>query len=189
MNKYLYFALGAVCGGVATYFAVRDHFRMQAQQEIDDVRNYYQSKETEQQKPAKDVCDKIFQSQPDKNCFSSITSTNSAADIQENEEITMNYKSNTNASSTEAIRPSSLEEYIERNGYDKIILYYYSIDTSLATEDGVELDIETTVGNDAIMALSSLTDGESVYARNDILGEDYQIYLREASYSEEVLGV
>lgn len=71
--------------------------------------------------------------------------------------------------------------------YDKVSLYYYSLDDVLCDEqEEVIDDIDDTVGYDALAILDMQT---SVWVRNERLHIDYEILSVKQTYAEAVLGI
>lgn len=72
--------------------------------------------------------------------------------------------------------------------FDKINLTYYEgDDTLILDQNGDVLNIEETVGNDALNRFGEY-EKDTVYVRNENLGADYEVVREHGSYSKEVLG-
>lgn len=71
---------------------------------------------------------------------------------------------------------------------DKITLTYYEGDDTLILDSsGDVLNIEETVGNDALNRFGEF-EKDTVYVRNLNLGADYEVVREHGKYSKEVLG-
>lgn len=85
-----------------------------------------------------------------------------------------------------------LEQFSDSEaGVVQEVLIYYEGDDVLATEHGtVATDIPETVGNDWLQSFGKGSmNANVVYVRNEKLGIDYEIYLNDGTYAEEVHGI
>lgn len=84
----------------------------------------------------------------------------------------------------------TMEEFLEDSIYDKLTIYYYEDDDTLADEEGACIaDVASIIGDDALNSFGEGSeDPEVVYVRNPMLGIDYEVIRLSKSYAKEVLG-
>jgi hypothetical protein len=83
----------------------------------------------------------------------------------------------------------TLEEFAEEmDNYDKLTIYYYEDDDTLADEDEQIIeDIANIIGDEALSRFGDGSDDpEVVYVRNDKLEIDYEVIRLSKSYAETV---
>jgi hypothetical protein len=86
----------------------------------------------------------------------------------------------------------SLEQFSEeRDYYDKITIYYYNEDDTLADDnEEVIVDVIKHIGTDALTCFGDESDDEDiVYIRNEHLTTDYEVIRYHKSYQKTVLGI
>lgn len=100
----------------------------------------------------------------------------------------LGYKYNTDRPSKTHPYVISLEQYNEENEFEKIDLYYYDEDDTLAGDDDVILQ-KDVIGDGPLGSFGLHSeDPNIVYVRNERLGIDYQVILVNNSYEEMVAG-
>lgn len=109
----------------------------------------------------------------------------------------MDYTHYANAKSTVSTKPKepapdifeiTLEEYLRNNGFKKEVYEYWNEDDILTDEKGGQVDIDVVVGKQPWRTIES-GEEDDIYVRNTILQSDMEIQVREASYSEEIMGL
>lgn len=76
----------------------------------------------------------------------------------------------------------TVDEFDELPEYDKLTVTYYSGDMTLTDDKDELMDIESTVGHEALNVLGS--DNPCIYVRNDRIAVDYEILWVEAGFAE-----
>lgn len=212
----LAFCAGAAIGSLATYFIVRgneDEIRSETAESVKKAYGFYDQNEEESDKEEELISNeeasmyrKISKSYEYDKLF--------GKDLEPELDLRGNYMAaNDFPTQTAAEREHptdeddkqpyviSLEEYeaeemVEMDdgreypvrARDKITLTYYEKDDTLVLDqNGEVLDIEETVGNDALNRFGEY-EKDTVYVRNDNLGADYEVVREHGSYSKDVLG-
>lgn len=107
----------------------------------------------------------------------------------ENEQASKVYQQRDKGRAPYMIEESSFSE--DNTCYDKLTVFYYRKDTTLADE-GEEMfdDVRGTIGDEAMDVFEDehCADVETVYVRNEKLGIDYEVIVLDKSYSEDILG-
>ena len=179
-NKILIFAFGAALGSVITWRLLDSKYKQMAQDEINEVRDIYLSKEKElkyENKPTEDA--KIEHNEKDSSTKKEYTTM--LTDLK--------YKGASKDTNTEEEHDMTNEPYVispEEFGekdYDTVSLTYYS-DGVLEDDFGNIIEnIEGTIGIDSLNTFGEYED-DSVFVRNDDLETDYEILLDVRSYRE-----
>lgn len=183
--------LGAAVGSAVTWKILKTKYESIAQEEIDDMREYFEEKysnvedETENEEEEEIVAAenvKVDTNKPSIAEYVSILDNNgyrgnrnySNPDVEEEEKPM-------NADGITVIDP---EDFGENEDYDTVVLYYYAGDGLLATEDDVLLDdMEHKVGFEALDTFGRYED-DAVHVRNDNNKTYYEILRDEGKYSE-----
>lgn len=173
MKKSLYlisFAVGALVGSAASYFALKKRFEKITQEEIDSV------KETFTYKQGETIAEKTeTHSDEDKKddmvSYSKILKMNNYSRDTVDEENPPSH--------IEIISPVDLGEF---QHYVVVGLRYYA-DGVLADEEGTVVNIEETVSSYALTQFGEYEDG-AVHVRNTKREIDYEVLLDERDYSE-----
>lgn len=158
LSKFLFFAAGAAIGSVVTWKLINDKYEQLAQEEIKSIREYYQSKDSddnfEETEDEEEPCEK-----------------------EEEKEVKIDMD-----------RPYviSPDEFDDPDvGYETVTLYYYQdgVLAYMLSNEKVE-DIEELVGEESLEHFGEYED-DSVFVRNDYLGLDIEILRAEENYSED----
>lgn len=83
------------------------------------------------------------------------------------------------------------EEFANENmHYDKLTLWYYKKDNTLA-DDREEIvdDVTSLIGDDALGLFNNIGGEKTIHIRNEKISIDFEIICLEKSYKEEILGV
>lgn len=171
MISILAFAAGAAVGSVATWKLVKTKYERIAQEEIDSVKEVFSRKaEREKEIEQPDEQEKEVERAVYNDTLVSAGYTYHP-DIIKEEEVKVLH--------AYVIPP---EEYGEGDGYNLQELTYYA-DGVLADDWYEVVDIEETVGKDALTHFGEYED-DSVYVRNDDLMIEYQILLDTRRYAD-----
>lgn len=186
MWKYLLiFVGGALMGSASTYLLTKKKYESEAQKEIEEVRNIYFEKCRKRENIDKMNAKKdLLMDHVD--TMKSITSTYGYSEEETQEDL----EEPDEEDKWEAERINPVEHpsdpysitphdfaYANRH-YDKITLLYYPSEEVLINEiEGMEEDINQTIGKDALSKFGEFEE-DVAYIRNDRLGVDYEVILQ-----------
>ena len=177
VKELLIFAGGVLLGSAATYLIVRDKYKREAQEEVDEVRSIYFEKCRR--------AESIRKMEDEKEEMKSTILKYGYSDLvnEDSEEI-----------DTEDVEDQWEEEHIapvehpgdpytitphqfayENRHYEKVTLLWYPSEKLLVSEiDGYEEDIDAAIGDDALTKFGEFEE-DVVYVRNDRLGIDFEV--------------
>ena len=175
------FISGAIVGGVAACFVARKKLK-EKDSEISEMRQYYidrRKKDEEDRKKfeeSKEQSADILESSEYEN---EEDYGEEEENLEEMEEIILNngYSANTKPKPPK-FEIISIEEYdnnFDTTNIDQITLTYYADDV-LVDRDGFEVDIQETVGYDALDALRKSKEG-IVCVRNNAINVEFEVFL------------
>ena len=184
MNKGLVgtlaFVIGAAAGSLVTWKIVKTKYEQLAREEIEEVREYYATKDKE---------DMILDLDALSLEATERTSVEPAkADGRtEYSSIASLYSTNDEGGEKPVSRREpyviSPAEFGEDDNYETITLIYYN-DGVLADHDNNRIeDIEACIGYEALNHFGEYED-DSVYVRNDDTMMDYEVLLDESNYAD-----
>lgn len=83
------------------------------------------------------------------------------------------------------------EEFANENfDFDKLSLWYYKLDKTLADDhDELVDDVTQLIGPDALGLFNNIGGEKTIYIRNEKMATDFEIICLAKSYREEILGV
>lgn len=195
------FATGAVIGSVATWFAIKTKYEQIAQEEIDSVKEEYnrliksRKKEIEAVRKVVEANrdseskeeDEEDDDDDDSNYEQTMIDYNNIASTYKNYDNEENGKEGDNKVEDEApyingpyvITP---DQFGDEPSYSSQPLDYFA-DGILADGWGVKLDIEETIGEDALKHFGDYED-DVVYVRNERTEIDYEVTKDPRRYDE-----
>lgn len=156
MSKSLYlftFAAGALIGSAVTHYYVKKKYEQISQDEIQSVKSTYDEYYSRVRELEKQANDVI---------------------IEQN-----NYDTGTVVPNVYTISP---DEFGENDDYKIVGMTYYS-DGKLVDDYGNLVDIDSTIGANALTLFGEYAD-DAVYVRNDDLETDYEVLLDAREYLE-----
>lgn len=166
MVKVLIFAVGAVAGGAATLKYANDKYEKIANEEIAQMREYWEKKEEETIKTRG-----VVKSEDEDE--EELPNTPYKGYDEEEEDVEKMYK-------PEVVAP---EETWEKD-YPTISLTYYEGDQTLTDDqDKIITNVAELVGEDFASHFGEYED-DSVFIRNDKIGVYYEILRDYGSYSD-----
>ena len=169
----LVFIGGGVVGGVTAWLLTKEKYKKQAQEEVEEVRDYYSQKATALEKEIKDTKVKL-------------TSIESEVNAQRETYQTIvddhGYGEKESGKHIRVIPPEDAGEL----DYDVITLTYYA-DKVLTydSNDKVVEDVAHTVGWNSLESFGEYED-DSVFVRNDEKKIDYEILRDYRKYSDVI---
>lgn len=189
-NKELgLFALGAVCGSVATYFAVKNKYEKDYDQYRDELRGIYQD-HTEQKTPeelkndANEIINKINELTGAKN-YAKMYGGDEIGDMPYEELNNIEQKLSMEESPNEEDKPYIISEEEFSNplpAFEKVTLEYFLKDDILIDSMSHELmDVNKTISEENIKYLVD-EDKDYIYVRNKQSGIDYEVLANEDDY-------
>ena len=197
----LYFLGGAIFGGGLTFLLIKEKYKEEADQAIDEVKKYYKKLEDEKEVKtgktlkgdvisinAKNVgADQMTTSAM--TAYTTLYSGNTEEEPEDDEEDEDDYE---NVCPSEPVsHPYVIDEASfvnEKSYYDKIGLFYYQGNNVVTSENYEPIaDWEDLIGPDigARFRLQDRSDErfEYIYIRNDSIGSDYEICLKRESFN------
>lgn len=187
LSKLLIFAAGAGIGSAVTWKIVKAKYEQIAQEEIDNVKEYYRKKngeteatdESESVKAgdmlAKGIVDGIEKpSKVDVASYNAIIQSEGYSDVTESGE---------EVADTDGPYIIDADEFGDSYEHDTDSLVYFA-DGVLATEtDDVIDDVERIIGT---KNLTKLDDDDVIFVRNDVTKCDYEVTREERTFAEAV---
>ncbi len=178
LSKVLIFAAGAAVGSAVTWKFLNDKYAARAEKEIEEVREYYESK---------------YMSEEERSYATWAENNPEAAEEEKAEyaNLVTNYSGEKGGSeSMEIGTPPYVitpEEFDTDDEYETMSLVYYT-DGVLADDDNhVIEDVKNTVGEDFANHFGEYED-DSVFIRNERLKTDYEILMDYREYSDVASG-
>lgn len=170
------FLLGAGTGFAAGWLYFKKKYELKADEEIEEMRNYFKSKEVRKatENIKNNVVDYLYDTVvPEK-------------PVKEEPDEIPEYGNMFN--NIESHRPPyviSPEEFYEEENYEKITLTYFGLDHILADDENCMVeDIASAVGTDWENRIGEYVQS-AVYVRNDKRQCDYEILYVEARYLDD----
>ena len=165
LSKVLIFAAGAVIGSAVTYKLLNGKYTDRAEQEIKEIKEYYECKYSTDEYSSYDKCIKenpdFTESEKEEYCDIVKNYIGEKGGSEKMEIGTCPY----------VIRP---EEFDTEDDYDAYSLTYYKDGVLTDDDDNIIEDIRNTVGEDFASHFGEYED-DSVFIRNDRLKTDYEI--------------
>lgn len=165
------FVLGAIVGGAATRYYIKNKYEQLAQEEIDSVKQMFL---------------KMFlkKAECEKKDISSEEATQTTDEIDNALNIlrTNGYVQEDDTEESGGIYVISPEEFGNRSDYDSISFTYYANGVLADEYDEIVPDVENTIGIDSLNHFGEYEE-DSVFVRNDIKKCDYEILLDESNYT------
>lgn len=199
MNKLYFvasFVLGAAIGSFVTWNVVKDTYQKLAQEEIEDIRQYYKEKlDALEPKTVSNKVPKNTHEKPDirefaariigENGYKNYSNTTIKPDPVLNEEEEPEQKEN-EVVEHDPNKPYvvSPEEFGEK-GYTVISLSYYADGVLADEDDHVVEDVDAVIGYESLEHFGEY-ENDSVHVRNDRLRCDYEILIDLREYSEVI---
>lgn len=175
MNKGLYlitFAVGALAGSAASWFILKKKYERIAQEEIDSVKEAFKKRYSVEHEESEEKDEKAADDDKEK-------------DLKAYNDVLNTTKYGSDAvtkKSPSYMRVISPVELGDIEHYSIVGLTYYA-DKILADDDGNIINIDETVGADALTQFGEYDDG-AVHVRNSKTQTDYEVLLDERDYSE-----
>lgn len=178
------FAVGAAVSSAVTWKLTQKKYEQLAREEIEEVREYYASKDkeknitedisdTDAEEPTTDEDDVPFTMSNERIEYSAIANKYSTSD-NEGGDKPMSRRE------PYVISPA---EFGEDDNYETETLIYYN-DGVLADRDGNRIeDIESCIGYESLNHFGEYED-DSVYVRNDDTMMEYEVLLDETNYAD-----
>lgn len=181
LSNIIIFAAGAAIGSVVTWKLVKTKYEQIANDEIQEVREFYARKvdelthtQPEELAEAETEEKTTFHTQPKPELKEYANQINNLgySDVTE-EEVN-------NMGKPYVIMP---EEYGELDEYETVSLVYYADGYLTDEQDIVIEDVDDVVGIDSLTHFGEYED-DSVFVRNDSVMTDYEILLDERNYED-----
>lgn len=185
----LLLGIGAAVGSAITALTLKNHYRRQADAEVEGMRQAYNVRLSEmalrnRTKPMPDIQEvaealsvKIKTTEPDP---AAMTNYREAFEREATEEEIANVILSNPGPVLEAI---TQDDFIEPNGYEKVNVIVYADGIAATEADDAILDVDDTIGVDAVPRMIRGNE-EAIYIRNNDLMTDYEIVANENTYTE-----
>jgi hypothetical protein len=188
MKGFILFATGAVAGAITSAVLVKKKALADAQQEIEEVREYYRNKKQEEKK-------EIEKEEPKAVEAPVVEEEQEVEEKKDYEEITRQYVNynKPNKEVPERYLQADDEPYVidpeefggmEEEGWDTMTLTYFADKVLVDDVDDVIEDPDTLVGLDNLKIFEEYPDATSVYVRNDIWRTDFEILRDDWKWSD-----
>lgn len=184
-KEMILFAAGLIVGGVGTWLVVRKHYEDLANEEIESVKEYYKQDLTERKehvrrlgKDKAAMADSIlYRDTVQKTAYSRMSEEDEDMEIEKEQVI-------------EPIPDPLPEPYViapeqyiaEARDFDKVTVTWYVRNKALVSEDDELIEVETSIGEEALEHFEECGDHLVVYVRNERLEIDYEVILDEDDY-------
>lgn len=172
LSKILIFAAGAAIGSVVTWKVLDAKYAQRAEQEIEEMKDYYEEKHASHTETDEDEI------------------TVSSEEVSEYVEIANRYTSKgggTELMDTVGTAPYVIhpDDFDTLDDYDTISLSHYTDGILADEDDNIIEDVDGLVGRDYASHFGEFED-DAVYIRNERLKIDYEILQDYRPYSDVV---
>lgn len=171
-NWFIFFSTGMVAGGFVGYFICKKKYHIVSIEEVSEP------KKIDKMAVKKEAEEKIYEASYKKPEVDGDEDWDEAEKVNPVEPEMVPY----------VISPDSFIN--EHNEYAKIVLHYYEENEVLEYEEYDEAegddhfaDIGSTIGHDAVNHFGEF-EKDTVYVRNEALGNDYEVLLEHCAYDE-----
>lgn len=214
------YGLGAATGAFVTVKLLEDHYANIANEEIQEMKEVFKQKEEEldkTRKPDKKVTHVDFSTAKTDNPYKKLCRDYTKPDLDFLEELSKKYDEemekkehprddedeedieemlpppNTEVTRDDEVGPYFItgEEFANENlNYEKLTLWYYKKDDTLADDNEEMIDnVACLIGEDALGLFNNIGGEKTVHIRNEKRSADFEIICLDKSYKEEILGV
>lgn len=182
-------AVGAAAGFAGGWLLWKRKYEKQAEDEINDIRQYYAEKAQERQKVSEELKEKVEKAEETTKKLGEIVDKIEYHKIIKNEYKEGDEKVKAEQESPEEDLPTkpyfiSEEEYLDgNNDYEKISLTYFTEDDTLADDTDEMVDVEETISSELFNEIAESDDGD-FFIRNDVVETDFEVVKIDGSYKE-----
>lgn len=187
MNKGFIFTLGLAVGGtigcVASWMLLKTKYERLAQEEIEEVRGYYNSiTNTSEETEVENIGDLEEIEEVDEKTASNIDYTSIASMYSTPKDEKKEEGGNEVMSRTEpyVISPA---EFGTIDNYDTVTLVYYNDGILADSDNNIVEDIESCIGYESLNHFGEYVN-DTVYVRNEDATTDYEVVLDETDYAD-----
>ena len=173
LSKVFMFAVGAAVGSAVTYKMVKTKFEQIANEEIEEVREYYREKikETEQEKVEEEPAKKETKSSADEERIDAVTYLKDKIDA-------LGYNApfgGDEMDAKEGLQPHVIPpEYFGDQGYDTLSLTLYADGVLVDDQENIIEDADAILGEGSLERFGEFED-DSLHVRDDKAKVDYEI--------------
>lgn len=184
LSKIFIFATGAAIASVITWKVLDAKYSKRAEQEIKDVKEYYESKYKLTPVSAG------TNNEPNTTTVINVTAGEFESMKKAYSDLTSIYKSKEGGSEpmdTAGMEPRVIppDEFDSLDDYDTVSLTHYTDGVLTDEDDNIIEDVANTVGEDYASHFGEFED-DSVFVRNDRLKTDYEILMDYRPYKDVV---
>ena len=173
LSKVFMFAVGAAVGSAVTYKMVKTKFEQIANEEIEEVREYYREKikETEQEKVEEEPANKETKSSADEERIDAVTYLKDKIDA-------LGYNApfgGDEMDAKEGLQPHVIPpEDFGDQGYDTLSLTLYADGVLVDDQENIIEDADAILGEGSLERFGEFED-DSLHVRDDKAKVDYEI--------------
>ena len=185
MNKALYFAtfaIGAVIGSVAAWQFSKKKYEQLIQEEIDSVKQAFKQSNSMLAEEEKMTEEKMTEENTNDHIVKSSIASSSSDNEVKIAYLNKVREYHPEETKIDAIYLISPDEFGEDENYKIVGLSLFS-DGVLADDHGDIMDVNSTVGKDALNHFGDYEDN-AVFVRNDDIKTDFEVLLEARKYSE-----
>ena len=185
--KIVIFTAGAAIGSAVTYKLIKTKYETIANDEIEEIREYYKSKEEDTEgEPEQEtaIAENVkVESKPNVVNYAAMVN-NMGYDTSDKAEDRPVEEDDAELPYEIAPYEIAPDEYSEFEDYSYFSFTYY--DDGFVADDNDELveDVDDIIGNDLLERFKEDPDLDSIYVRNDALKSDYEILRDYENYTD-----
>lgn len=189
-KKLLIFSAGAAIGSAVTYFATKEHFKKQADEEIKSVVAHFRCEDLVTEEDAEQAPDdesEGFVERLTNERYEKLTKNYSVPQTAQKPKLS-DYP---REEDFEILTPTiiTIEEFAEGfSSYDQETMYYYTEDNTLCDCNEEIVDNPKDLVGDALLAADN-EDENVIYVRNGQIAIDYEIIIVRDRYAKVVAGM
>lgn len=187
----LIFTAGVAIGVGGSYIYLKKKIK-EKDNEVQEVRDYYNEKYLDEKKRADKIIDdskkldKVIEDYTKKQEEDKVKYNKIGKEKEENEEVKAEAESPEEDEPTKPYLITEDEFLNDKNEYEKISLTYYALDDTLADEFDEMIDIEEAISTDIFNQIAESKD--DLYVRNNSLETDFEIMKVEGSFHDKYGG-
>lgn len=194
-KNIIFLVIGLGIGGAIGWVGCKKRYEEVVNEEIDSMKEHFEKKyiqfvnEIEEETKKEKEQEQVKEEKPEEPDYQGIIkklnynqfSTKSTKPVVEDKEPEMTLE-------TSKPRLITQDEFIDNNGYEKVVLSYFEDDEILmdATDNVLENGI-MIIGEENLQEFGIIEEEEdTIYVRNDLMGCDYEVVMENGSYADYI---
>jgi hypothetical protein len=170
MTSWIYFGAGMVAGGIAGYYICKKKYNIVKLEDVEQVEMTLKPETICKDKQKEEYTDEIFSASYAQSVIEGDDEWDEADKINPIEPTMVPY----------VISPEGFAN--EHSDFAKLTMIYYEENEVLVNEEEECVDIDSTIGYDAINHFGEY-EKDAVFIRNEALGNDYEVLLEHTSFN------